>query len=400
MNTRKLLLIAVILRLLVSGLLFHPDIKTIAFQTSFLKKGIVNIYPYLIDNKVNLPLKEEFVYFPLSYLTLGSYQAVISNFLGNDFNNWLSDAGANSVVNNPNIIKYLILLKLPLLVADILIAFLLLNYFKKREDGEKAFTLWLFNPFTIILIYAFSNIDIYAVLLTVIAFLYIKREKLISASVFLGLAISFKLYPLLFVPFLFLKSKNIKDKILTTLIPVSIFVLSIIPFWSEAFVKSALVSGLSTRIFSPSFEIGFGESIISGLFLLSTLFVYAYLNDHKIKLFNYFVILLLIIFSFSHFHISWLLWIAPFLVILAIYKPQLSWLIFFWAVFAISIPLFYADRAMTLSLFRIYTTWYDLLPTPFTFMNKLYDPYNFQSMIHSVLAGISVVMTYKLIKND
>ena len=66
MNIRKLLLIAVALRLLVSGLLFHPDIKTIAFQTSFLKKGIVNIYPYLINNKVSLPLKEEFVYFRLA----------------------------------------------------------------------------------------------------------------------------------------------------------------------------------------------------------------------------------------------------------------------------------------------------------------------------------------------
>jgi len=408
MNMRKLLAIAIALRLLVSGLLFHPDIKTIAFQTSFLKKGIVNIYPYLINNKASLSLKEEFVYFPFTYLTLGSYQAVISNFLGNDFDNWLADAGANSVVNNPNIIKYLIFLKFPLLVMDISIAFLLLNYFKKREDGEKAFTLWLFNPFTIVLIYAFSNIDIYAVLLTVIAFLYIKREKLITASVFLGLAISFKLYPLLFVPFLFLKSKNIKDKILTTLIPISIFVLSIIPFWSSAFVKSALVSGLSVRIFSPSFGIGFSESIIVGLFLLSILFFSTYLFDKqslplrgkKIKLFNYFVILLLIIFSFSHFHISWLLWIAPFLTILVIQKPSLKWPIFFWAVFAISIPLFYSDRAMTISLFRIYSTWYDLLPTPFTFIQKLYDAYNFQSMLHSVLAGLSVVMTYKLIKDD
>lgn len=400
MNTRKLLAIAIALRLLVSGLLFHPDIKTIAFQTSFLKQGIVNIYPYLINNKISLPLKEEFVYFPLTYFTIGGYQSVISIFLGDNFDNWLQDAGANSVVNNPSIVRYLVLLKLPLLFADIFIAFLLLNFFKRKEDGERAFTLWLFNPFTIILIYAFSNIDLYAVLLTLIAFLYIKQEKLLKASIFLGLAISFKLYPLLFVPFLFLKSKKIKDKILTTLIPVSIFVLSIIPFWSEAFVKSALVSGLSTRIFSPSFEIGFGESIIAGLFLLSTLFVYAYLNDHKIKLFNYFVILLLIIFSFSHFHISWLLWIAPFLVILAIYKPQLSWPIFFWSVFAFSIPLFYLDRSMTISLFRIYSTWYDLLPTPFIVIQKYFDPYIFQSMLHSIIAGISVVLSYKLLKND
>ncbi|MEK7472756.1 MAG: glycosyltransferase 87 family protein [Patescibacteria group bacterium] len=397
---RKLLLIAVALRLLVSGLLFHPDIKTIAFQTSFLKKGIVNIYPYLINNKVSLPLKEEFVYFPLSYLTLGSYQTFVSSFLGNDFSNWLSDAGANSVVNNPNIIKYLIFLKFPLLVCDISIAFLLLNFFKNRKKGEQAFTLWLFNPFTIILIYAFSNIDIYAVLLTVIAFLYIKREKLITASVFLGLAISFKLYPLLFVPFIYLEAKNIKDKILTVLIPISIFIASVIPFWSEAFVKSALVSGLSVRIFSPNFEIGFGESMIIGIFLLSILFCFAWMYEKNIKLLNYFIVLLLVLFSFSHFHISWLLWIAPFLVIVVIKKPITLWPVLLWSMLAISIPLFYTDRSMTISLFRIYTTWYDLLPTPFIVIQKLYDPYNFQSIIHSVMAGMSVLLSFNLLKDE
>lgn len=403
---KKLLILAIVLRLLVSGLLFHPDIKTIAFQTSFLRQGVNDIYNYLSINKASLPLKEEFVYFPLTYFTLGGYQAVVSPFLGSGFNQWLGDAGANSVVNNPNIFKYLVILKLPLIFVDILIAYLLLKFFNlpaqvgDSKMGKKAFELWLFNPFTIILIYAFSNIDIYAVLLTVVAFLYIKREKLIHASIFLGLAISFKLYPLLFVPFLFLKAKSIKEKLLTTLIPISIFAISIVPFWSTAFVKSALVSGLSTRIFGPSFSIGFGESIIMGLLLLTILFLYAYLSDKKIKLLNYFVSLLLIIFSFSHFHISWLLWIAPFLVILVIKRPYLKWLIFFWAIFAMSIPLFYSDRSMTISLFRIYTTWYDLLPTPFVTMQKLYDPYNFQSMIHSVLAGISVIISYNLFKNN
>src|SRR3989344_2065609 len=118
MNFKKLLVLAVALRLLVSGLLFHPDIKTIAFQASFLKKGVTNIYPYLINNRISLPLKEEFVYFPLTYFTLGGYQAVISTFLGSNFDSWLQDAGANSVVNNPSIIKYLVLLKLPLLFVD------------------------------------------------------------------------------------------------------------------------------------------------------------------------------------------------------------------------------------------------------------------------------------------
>ena len=400
MNLRKLLVLAVALRLLVSGLLFHPDIKTIAFQTSFFKQGVVNIYPYLINNRASLSLKEEFVYFPLTYFTLGSYQAIISTVLGNNFTKWLSDAGANSVVNNPNIILYLIFLKLPLLIADLAIAFILLKLFKDKKEGERAFTLWLFNPFTIVLIYAFSNIDLFAVLLTLIAFLYIKREKLLTAAVFIGLAVSFKLYALLFVPFLILKAKNTKEKLLVLVIPLLMFLVTIIPFWSQSFLDSALLSGLSTRLFGPSFTIGFGESIVMGLLLMSALFFAGFVFDHKFHLFNYFVTLLLIIFSFSHFHISWLLWIAPFLIILVVKRPILSLPIFFWAIFAISIPLFYSDRFMTISLFRIYTTWYDMLPTPFLAIQKFYDPFIFQGMLHSVLAGISLVIGYKINKND
>ncbi|MDI6785141.1 MAG: glycosyltransferase 87 family protein [bacterium] len=396
----KLLVLAIFLRLLVSAFLFHPDIKTYNFQASFLKKGVINIYSYLINNKATLPIKEEFVYFPLTYFTVGGYQAVISSFLGPDFNTWLTDAGSNSMVNNLNIFKYLILLKLPLFIMDISIAFLLLKFFKDKKDGKNAFTLWLFNPFTIILIYAFSNIDLYAVLLSLIAFFYIKRDKLIKASVFIGLAASFKLYPILFVPFLLMKAKTTKEKVLSVLVPVLTLFVVIVPFWSPAFVESALVSGLSTRIFSPGFPIGFGESIVVGLFLLSSLFFTGWIFGKKIKLFNYFVTMLLVIFSFSHFHISWLLWISPFLVILAVSKPTLKWLIFFWAIFAISIPLFYSDRSMTISLFRIYTNWYDFLPTPFIITQKFYDPYNFQSILHSVLAGLSVAISIKLLGKE
>lgn len=396
----KLLVLAIFLRLLVSAYLFHPDIKTYNFQASFLKKGVINIYSYLIDNKATLPLKEEFVYFPLTYFTVGGYQAIISSFLGSNFDTWLADAGSNTMLNNPNIFKYLILLKLPLLFMDIYIAFLMLKFFKDKKDGERAFTLWLFNPFTIILIYAFSNIDLYAVLLSLIAFLYIKRDKLLKASIFIGLAASFKLYPVLFVPFLLMKAKTTKEKVLSVFIPLLTLLIVTLPFFSPAFVQSALISGLSTRIFSPGFSIGFGESIIVGLFLLSTLFFTGWIFGKRIKLFNYFVAMLLIVFSFSHFHISWLLWISPFLVILAVSKPTLKWLIFFWAIFAISIPLFYSDRSMTISLFRIYTSWYDFLPTPFIVTQKFYDPYNFQSMLHSVLAGLSVAMSVKLLRKE
>lgn len=397
---KSVLVLAIILRLMVSGFLFHPDIKTINFQTSFLKKGVVNIYPYLIENKKTLPLKEEFVYFPLTYFVVGGYQTIISSFLGDDLDSWLHDAGANSVVNNPQVFKFLVLLKLPFLFLDIFIGFLLMSFFKEKKKKEKAITFWLFNPFTIILIYAFSNIDLYSVALTVVAFLFVKRRRLFTASIFLGIAASFKLYPLLFIPFLFLRGKDVKEKLLISLTPIAVLVAGIIPFWSTAFVQSALVSGLTTRIFSPGISIGFNESIIVGFLLLSTLFFYGWLVNKKFDLFNFWIVLLLIIFSFSHFHITWLLWLAPFLIIKAVQKPKLAWPLFFWFAIAVSIPLLYQDRYMTISLFRIYSTWFDLLPTPFSIVQKVYSPYNLQSILHSALAGAAGIISYMLLKKE
>ena len=320
--------------------------------------------------------------------------------MGIGFDSWLADASSTSVVGNPNIFKYLVVLKLPYLILDIWIAFLLKKFFDKKEDGEKAFIFWLFNPFTIYLIYAFSNIDIYPVLLTLVAFLLLKKDKLMQASAIIGLAAGFKLYPILFIPFLVLKGKDLKEKLLVGVIPTLILTAIVLPFWSPAFIQSAFVSGLTTRIFNPGFSIGFGESMIVSLLAMSLLFFYGWLVEKKLNLFNYWVILLLAIFSFSHFHIAWLLWIAPFAVILSVKKPQLSLPLFLIAVLSLLIPMFYEDRSMAISLFRIYSTWYDLIPTPFAILEKFYNPYNLQSILHSIMAGGSLIVGYKLLRRE
>ena len=98
---------------------FHPDIKTFNFQASFLGKGVIDIYSYLINNKQNLPFKEEFVYFPLSYFALGGYQIAVSPILGSGFNAWLNNASSNAFVIDSSIFRYLIVLKLPYLLLDI-----------------------------------------------------------------------------------------------------------------------------------------------------------------------------------------------------------------------------------------------------------------------------------------
>lgn len=397
---KKLLILAIFLRVLVAAFFYHPDIKTFNFQASFLKKGVFNIYSYLSENKAGLPLKEEFVYFPLTYFMLGGYQAVASPVLGNGFDAWLGNADSNTIMLNSGIFRYLLVLKLPYLILDILVAYLLFHFFDEKEKGKRAFTIWLFNPFTILIIYAFGNIDIFPVVLTLASLFLIKKDKPRLSAVALGVAAGFKLYPLLFVPFLALSGRNLKEKIWLGIVPFLIFGAISLPFLSQPFIQSTLISGLTTRIFNPGFNIGFGESIIVGLFLFSALFFYAWLIDKKPNLFNYWILILFVIFSFSHFHIAWLLWIAPFVVILAVKKSKLSWPLFLLSLTVVVIPLLYQDRSMTISLYRIYSTWFDLLPTPFVAIQKFFDPYNLQSILHSLFAGGSLVVAHFLFRKE
>ena len=395
---KKLLVLAIILRLLVSAFYFHPDIKTYNFQASFFKKGVFNIYSYLIDNKKSLPLKDEFVYLPLTYFVLGGYQTIASPILGSGFDSWLANAGSNSAVRDPYIFKYLLILKLPYLILDILEAFLLIKFFDGEKEKKKAFMIWLFNPFTIVLIYVFGNIDVIPVFLTLVAFLLFKKDKLLAGSLVLGLASGFKMYPILFTPFLFLIGKDLKEKISLVSIPLVVLGFILLPFASQAFVQSALLSGLTTRIFSPGLPIGFNETIIVGLAAMAFLFFQEMQFKNKSNPLKLWASILLAIFAFSHFHIQWLLWIAPFIVILIVRYSKFSWLVFTMACLAFAIPLLYEDRFMTVSLLRIYSTWYDLLPTPFVVIERFYDPYALQGVLHSILAAGSLVFIWGILK--
>jgi hypothetical protein len=397
---KKLLILAIFLRLLVAAFYFHPDIKTYNFQASFLRHGVFNIYTYLVNNKATLPIKEEFVYFPLTYLTVGGYQGIIAPVLGKGFDSWLSSANVNGFVKDPGIFKYLLALKLPILAADVAIAYLLMKFFDDRKDKKKAFVFWLFNPFTIVIFYIFSNVDIYPVVLTITALLLAKRNKLILSSLILGVAAGFKLYPILLVPFLFLKAGSLKEKLLVIVAPAVTLGIVTSPFLSSAFIQSAAISGLTTRILNPGFSIGFGEFNIVGLTGLVALFFYGFLIDKKINLLNYWIAVFLLIFSFSHFNVQWLAWVAPFLVILSVQKPKLAVTVFLLSVTAFLIPPLYEDRSMSFGLLRVYSTLFDLLPTPFIAIRNFYDPYNLQSIFHSILAGGSAVMVLKMFKEE
>lgn len=395
---KRVLLLAVLLRVLVMPFLFHPDIKVYNFQGSFLQDGVVDIYQHLQQEKKNLPLKEEFVYFPLAYFYVGTYQWIMKPFLGMDFDNWLENKEAPA--GGYPVFRYLFILKLPILLVDMLCAFVLVKLFDSSER-KKVFALWLLNPFSIVILYIFSNIDILSVFFILLSLSYLKSNHLSLSSVMLGVGAGFKVFPLLILPFLYLYSSNLKTKIKVVLFGFASFLLIILPFMmTQGFRDSTLASGLTTRLLILNLNIGFGETLLVGVCAVFVLYILAYLKD-KISyddIFKYSLAIFLLVFSFIHFHIQWLLWLLPGMVYLSVKYNKLSnlgwWVLFI----GVMIPMLYEDRFMSVSLYSLINDNFNLLPIPLGVFSKIYSPYVIQSLLHTIFTSLSLILVYKMFK--
>lgn len=398
----EIILLAVLLRLLIMPFYFHPDIKTYHFQASFFRQGVFNIYSYLDEHKQELPFKEEFVYFPLTYFFLGGYQFVALPFLGNDFDSWLQSGGIGSA-EQIGTFRYLFILKLPYLILDIIIAFLLASFFKEEKEKQRALLLWLFNPFSISLIYIFSNVDILAITFVVLSVLLTQRKKMILAALCLGIGAGFKAYPLIFLPILLLYAHGIRQKSLVLLTTLGTLVLIIAPFiGSIPFRQSTMVSGLTTRMLIPIINLGFDETLFIAILPFSFICFYIWIKG-KTEIDNlarYFLAILLLLYSFIHYHIQWLLWAIPLAVIVIVKKESLKWVLVSIGVLACLIPLLYSDKSMSVDLLKPISLWYDLVPIPFSIVSNYYSPVILQSILHSVLAGASFAVAWFLITSQ
>lgn len=397
-----IIILAVLIRMAVMPFYFHPDLKTINFQTSFLKRGVFNIYSYLPAHKRDLPIKEGFAYFPLAYFFLGGYEILTAPVLGPQFDQWLADASAQAS-ETFGVYRYLFLLKVPYLLFDIALAFVLMGFFKSEEQREKVLLLWLFNPFSIALIYLYSNFDIIPAFITISSILLAQKRKLVLAAFLLGLGVGFKAYPLLFFPFLLLYAKSYKQAFLMTLSCLGVLAVILAPFaTSSGFGESIFASGITDRIAKSGFSIGYGETIL----IFPLVFVALLLNELLGKNSNfdriwklYFGILLLL-FSFINFHISWVLWIMPFFAVIFVRDKKYRIPVATLTIMAFLIPLLFNDKYMSVSLLSPISSLYNTLPTPFTVLQFIHDPYEIQSVIHSLFAGTAIATIFYLLYKE
>jgi hypothetical protein len=228
----------------------------------------------------------------------------------NQISAWINDWSAfqNRYSDLP---FFLLHLKLPYIIFDFLIGYLLYRLTNKKS----LFLLWIYNPVTLYLIYILGNFDVIPSFLTLLAYYLIRQDKRRLAFLSLGLAIALKLYPLIFLPFLlFTTTPRLSRLFKESLLALLPLLISIIPFVnSPSFFHSFFGSGLTQKIFEFRFYfLPLFPAFYSLLFLL-----YLYWQkrrQYSLPLEIFILPLFLGFVGLVSFHPQWIIWFFPFIL--------------------------------------------------------------------------------------
>ncbi len=404
MNTKLfyLLILSVVIKLLLSLSTFHYDLQHFALSGFLMNQGhILDLYDAVSQLPVDNPLVKTnptypFNYPPLIYLYHGLFSFIFSPLINHDIMvKFIIDPIKS--LGGTQVNFYLLLLKLPYLLFDLLGWYLITKIVAEKHRFTISL-LYLFNPINLYASYMIGQFDIIPTVFTLLSLYYYQKNKLSLSAISLGLGALFKIYPLFFLPVLAFSQGRFTGKIKLLaigLLPYIIGNLFYLP--SHGYRTSALIANQSLKSLYASIPISGGEAII----LFPAILIFFYLVFYfKSKLDNVYALIrcyfcvLLLFFIFTHTHPQWFLWLTPFLIIdLAVNRFKnlilvvgliLSWL---------GLVLFF-DPSLSMRLFApLYPSWSNL-PDIWTSFN-LHPDYNFcRSLLQTIFTGIAGYYIY------
>ncbi len=305
-------LIGLILRLVIAGITFHPDVRTLSLSSSTIFQiGSLNFYA----DSIQLPSRDILDDLPLSYLISLPVHSIFRLLVNINIENiFLSNT--DKLFGSSSIIFYLLYTKAPLIFADLSLAFLLAlsvsSFLQKR-----VLFLWMFNPVTLWATSAIGQMDIFPSFFIFLSWFLINKNKLSWAAFALGMGGAIKSGPFLLLPLLLGLSKNFREKIKLTILVILPYLVSVVPYLQSAeFRKNALMAPQLTKSFFAQISLSGGESIF--IAAAAILFIYfLYFSEKRLAedFLKYGLVILLLTLSFTHFHLQWFLWLTPLLLI-------------------------------------------------------------------------------------
>lgn len=398
-----LLILGLIIRLVLMPVTLHPDIWAISFaQNIFAFKGVFNIYDFLgnLPNDSALVVnygRNFFTYPPLAYFTLGIFGFILRSLFNQNFFNNLA-VTLPDVLADSRLYFHLFLTKLPYLFFDLGILFLLINFFQDEKKKKLAAVLWIFNPVTLYTSYMIGQFDIIPVFFTVLALCLAKKEKFFWSVISLGIGGAFKMYPLFFLPFLVVAgTKNGKNSIKLLLAGIFPYLLTIVPFLgSSIFRQTVLFSNQSQKMLFAKIPVSGAEYL--SFFVVLYLFLVGISFIKKVELWKWFLAVMLLFFSVTHYHPQWFLWLSPFLILFWVeYKKY--WLLPVILLMSWTVITLLFEPSLSISLFApVNKALQSVKPLSET-LNRFYDVFDFKSLIRSIAAGISLTMVILLARD-
>jgi len=265
-----------------SSLLFQP------FVHSFVDNGVSNPWQFYIEHNLNL---DSFPYHPLMLFILCPF-TILSKLLHFDA-----------------------LFKMPLLLADLGILYVLLKSFPNKEKSVYLF--YFLNPIIIYAIYIHSQLDIIPTALLLYGIYLLINNKFNYSALVFGLALATKIHIIIALPLIFFylyKIKNIKVAFKYVLVSLIIFLLFDLPYlFSEGFVKMVLLNPKQSLLFDSFYSIG-SVSILLPIAAIFMIYLH-FFNQEKVNhdlLYFYFGILFTATIFFIYSGSAWYVWMIPF----------------------------------------------------------------------------------------
>lgn len=385
------LLVGLVLRLLIMPFTFHWDLQTIGELASRFFSGGPQAFYTSSYATYPVPIFSLFVFF----------QIIFQPLLGQDFLVWLNKPVLTALFN-PQIFKYLFLMKFPYLFFDLATAFLITLFFREERKKKLAFILWIFNPFTLHTTFAWGQFDIIPVFFTVLAFGLFLREKFLFSVLSLGLGGSFKLFPLLFLPiFLVLGEKSWFKRGALFLLGIFPWLASIIPFLGNPlFRQTNIASDQAQMLQHVAIPLGqdFYIHLFFPLYILLFLFALRAHQGRKDLVFSYSLIILLIFYAFSAFHPQWLLWGIPLFIWHLFNSPRtLSLYLILFLTYFLKLIL---DTEASLALFvPVIPELYEL-PQLTEKLSEILQFARLRAFLHSIFAGAAIFLILFLLSQE
>jgi hypothetical protein len=274
--------------------------------------------------------------------------------------------------------------------------FLIGWYLCKTVSGSAAskklvLVFWLFNPLSLYTIYMLSGFDLLPVFLTVLAWHYVTQKDPVRAGLFLGLGTAIKSYPLLLLPFVLLRAKNLKQGLAALGLFFAGLILPVLPVIGSAEFRYTMThSNLMQRIFTAGIEIGGGQSLPVYVIVLALTFWLSLSRRHHYDLLPEFLTVTLSVLLFSHFHAQWAVWCLPFLAVLLARRPQI-WPVMSAIVTGIfTVNMLLADQYAFLGLFTIINPQAIFFPPFPEIIASVIDPIWLQSLAHTLLTASGI----------